>query len=71
MREATPPKPTVPSTISEEMLINPFMRVSILFCYNETNISLHYSLGWPIFSTSTRGTIRSCGNNEGSQGRKG
>jgi len=27
MREATPPKPTVPSTISEEMLINPFMRV--------------------------------------------
>jgi len=27
MREATPPKPTVPSTIREEMMINPFMRV--------------------------------------------
>jgi len=26
-REATPPLPTVPSTIAEEWLINPFMRV--------------------------------------------
>ena len=27
MRNASPPQPTVPSTIAEELLINPFMRV--------------------------------------------
>ena len=27
MREADPPLPTVPSTIAEEKLLNPFMRV--------------------------------------------
>ena len=30
MRNATPPQPTVPSTIAEELLINPFMRVSMI-----------------------------------------
>ena len=29
-RGATPPLPTVPSTIAEEWLINPFMRVGIV-----------------------------------------
>ena len=29
MREAAPPLPTVPSTIAEEKLINPFMRVTV------------------------------------------
>ena len=28
MRSASPPQPTVPSTIAEEHLINPFMRVT-------------------------------------------
>ena len=32
-RDAVPPEPTVPSTIAEEKLINPFMRVTICIYY--------------------------------------
>ena len=30
MRAASPPQPTVPSTIAEELLINPFVRVGTI-----------------------------------------